>query len=70
MRTLAAAVVNAGGMIRIPRNVFESLPAGHQMTVERERLTGDLIVRAGFPGELAVVLDIQEMTFEELRAKY
>lgn len=70
MRTLAAAVVDAGGTLRISRNTFESLPVGHRLTVDREPLTGDLIVRAGDRSERAVVRDIQEMTFEELRTKY
>lgn len=65
MRTLAAAVVDAGGTIRITRNTFESLPVGHRLTVEREAMTGDLIVRAGVLGPV-----IREMTFEEIRTKY
>jgi hypothetical protein len=65
MRTLAAAVVEAGGMLRISRNTFESLPVGHRLTVNREALTGDLILRAGVLGP-----EIREMTFEEIRAKY
>lgn len=67
MRTLAAAVVDAGGTLRITRNTFDSLPIGHRLTVEREPLTGDLIVRASVPASKRV---IQEVTFDELRAKY
>ena len=69
MRTLAAAVVEAGGTLRITRNTFDSLPVAHRMTVEREPLTGDLIVRAGVPGVLFGA-GTHEITFEEMRAKY
>lgn len=69
MRTLAAAVVDAGGTLRISRTTFDALPVGHRMTVEREPLTGDILVRAGVPGVLFGA-PTQEITFEEMRAKY
>ena len=65
MRVPAGAVGHAGGPIRITRYTYESLPPGHAMSVEREPLTGDLVVRARMPADVAT-----EMTFNELRAKY
>jgi hypothetical protein len=68
MRVLAAAVVTAGGRIRIPRDTYEGLPRNHKVNVIREDLTDDLILEATVPGQGAA--PVVEMTFEEIRAKY
>ena len=49
MRVLAALVTHMGGAARVPRDTFETLPIGHRLEVEREALTGDLILRARTP---------------------
>lgn len=63
MRVLAAVVVEAGGTLRVSRDVFEGLPPTHQMSVERDPHTGDLVLRADTRHR-------QELTFEELQKKY
>lgn len=68
MRVLAAAIVTAGGRIRIPRDTYGSLPRDHRMTVTRDPLTGDLLLYAPVPGQDAA--PGSELTFEEIRAKY
>lgn len=65
MRVLAALVVDRGGMVRVPRDVFDGLPRDHRLEVERERLTGDLIVRAKGPAG-----QVEELTFEQIRERY
>lgn len=65
MRVLAAVVVQAGGMVRVQRDVFGNLPVGHTLTATRDALTGDLILRCGSSGERA-----EEMTFDDIRARY
>jgi hypothetical protein len=68
MRVLAAAVVEAGGRIRIKRDTYAGLPPNHKLTVTRDELTGDLLLYASVPGH--DTLPVVEMTFEEIRAKY
>jgi hypothetical protein len=65
MRLLAALVVHLGGSARVPRDTFAGLPPTQSITVERERLTGDLLVHTQVPKP-----QMEEITFAELREKY
>jgi hypothetical protein len=69
MRVLAAVVVDAGGTIRVKRDSYQHLPTGHRLTVDRDTLTGDLILRAGAP-EGVQIQKTAELTFAEIQARY
>ena len=67
MRVLAAATVFAGGTMRIPRDVYESIPLGHKLSCDRDDATGDILLTTIMPATEAPVV---EPTFAELREKY
>lgn len=64
MKALAAAVVAAGGTLRIPRDILEGLPKNHKLEAERDAFTGDLILRADTSHRQA------GLSFKEIRERY
>ena len=70
MRVLAAAIVQRGGVMRIHRETYDALPVGHRMSVERDALTGDLILRAEMPTTQHGAQAEAGITFEDIRTRY
>jgi hypothetical protein len=72
MRVLAAVVVEAGGSMRVKRDSYQSLPPGHHLTVDRDALTGDLILKSGVEGRDTTPTRVpqSELTFAEIQERY
>lgn len=66
MRALMALTVQQGGFVRVSRENYDGITPDTPLRVERESMTGDILIYCGIRRSLRVG---DEMSFEELQAR-